>query len=168
VDQSKNSGDVADWLCGAQLRILVVNNSHCNNIFEVSVVLSEEPKDPKPPRLEIPEGAASKYTSGVFSSLFYLKNFEFWLIILQNRTKHYAKILVKRHLFSILDFGLKRQKKKPKSQKSPTHPMKNLAFWMELNTPMKNLAFCISSFQSSWHFAFHRSKVVREREQSIL
>jgi hypothetical protein len=38
-------------------------NSHCNNIFEVSVVLSEEPKDPKPPRLEIPEGAASKYTS---------------------------------------------------------------------------------------------------------
>jgi hypothetical protein len=32
--------------------------------------------------------------------------------------------------------------------------MKNLAFWMELNTPMKILAFCISSFQSSWHFAF--------------
>jgi hypothetical protein len=27
---------------------------------------------------------------------------------------------------------------------------------MELNTPMKILAFCISSFQSSWHFAFHR------------
>jgi hypothetical protein len=25
---------------------------------------------------------------------------------------------------------------------------------MELNTPMKILAFCISSFQSSWHFAF--------------
>jgi hypothetical protein len=44
---------------------------------------------------------------------------------------------------------------KKKSQKAITHPMKNLAFWMELNTPMKILAFCISSFQSSWHFAFH-------------
>jgi hypothetical protein len=32
--------------------------------------------------------------------------------------------------------------------------MKNLAFWMELNTPMKILAFCISSFQSSWYFVF--------------
>jgi hypothetical protein len=32
--------------------------------------------------------------------------------------------------------------------------MKNLAFWMELNTPMKILAFCILSFQSSWYFAF--------------
>jgi hypothetical protein len=32
--------------------------------------------------------------------------------------------------------------------------MKNLVFWMELNTPIKILAFCISSFQSSWHFAF--------------
>jgi hypothetical protein len=32
--------------------------------------------------------------------------------------------------------------------------MKNLTFWMELNTPMKILAFCISSFQSSWYFAF--------------
>jgi hypothetical protein len=35
--------------------------------------------------------------------------------------------------------------------------MKKLAFWMELNTPMKILAFCISSFQSSWHFAFYIS-----------
>jgi hypothetical protein len=52
-----------------------------------------------------------------------------------------------------LDFGLKRPKK-PKSQKALTHPMKILAFWMELNTPMKILVFCISSFQSSWHFAF--------------
>jgi hypothetical protein len=26
---------------------------------------------------------------------------------------------------------------------------------MELNIPMKILAFCISSFQSSWHFAFY-------------
>jgi hypothetical protein len=36
-----------------------------------------------------------------------------------------------------------------KSQKALTHPTKNLAFWMELNTPIKILAFCISSFQSS-------------------
>jgi hypothetical protein len=35
-----------------------------------------------------------------------------------------------------------------------THPIKNLVFWMKLNTPMKILAFCISSFQSSWYFAF--------------
>jgi hypothetical protein len=57
---------------------------------------------------------------------------------------------------SILYFGFWPQeaKKKPKSQKALTHPMKNLAFWMELNTPMKILAFCISSFQSSWHFVF--------------
>jgi hypothetical protein len=33
--------------------------------------------------------------------------------------------------------------------------MKNLAFWMKLNTPIKILAFYISSFQSSWYFAFH-------------
>jgi len=26
---------------------------------------------------------------------------------------------------------------------------------MELNTPMEILAFCISSFQSSWHFIFY-------------
>jgi hypothetical protein len=42
-----------------------------------------------------------------------------------------------------------RDPKKPKSQKALTHPMKILAFWMELNTPIKILAFCISSFQSS-------------------
>jgi hypothetical protein len=65
---------------------------------------------------------------------------------LQNGTKHHAKFLAKRYPFSILDFGLKRQKK---NQKALTHPMKNLAFWMELNTPMKILAFCILSFQSS-------------------
>jgi hypothetical protein len=38
---------------------------------------------------------------------------------------------------------------------SRSQKMKNLTFWMELNTPMKILVFCISSFQSSWHFAFH-------------
>jgi hypothetical protein len=91
----------------------------------------------------------------VFSSPFYLKIFGFWPIILQNGTKHHAKFLAKRYPFFILDFGIKRQKKKSKSQKALTHPMKNLAFWMELNTPMKILAFCILSFQSSWHFAFH-------------
>jgi hypothetical protein len=90
----------------------------------------------------------------VFSSPFYPKNFGFWPTILQNGTKHQAKLLAKRYPFSILDFGIKRQKK-PKSQKALTHPMKNLVFWMELNTPIKILAFCISSFQSSWHFAFH-------------
>jgi hypothetical protein len=75
---------------------------------------------------------------------------------LQNGTKHHAKFLAKRYPFSILDFGLKRQKKK-KSQKALTHPMKKLAFWMELNTPMKILAFCISSFEvvGILHFAFH-------------
>jgi len=80
---------------------------------------------------------------GVFSSPFHPKVFGFWLIILQNGTKHHAKILTKRYSFSILDFGLKR-KKKPKN---PHIPIKILAFWMELNT--KKLAFCISSFQSS-------------------
>jgi hypothetical protein len=33
--------------------------------------------------------------------------------------------------------------------------MKNLAFWMELNTLMKILAFYILSFQNSWYFAFY-------------
>jgi hypothetical protein len=32
--------------------------------------------------------------------------------------------------------------------------MKNLTFWMELNTLVKILVFCVSSFQSSWHFIF--------------
>jgi hypothetical protein len=55
---------------------------------------------------------------------------------------------------SILHFGFWPQEIKKKSKKTLTHPMKNLTFWMELNTPIKFLAFCISSFQSSWHFAF--------------
>jgi hypothetical protein len=90
----------------------------------------------------------------VSSSPFHPKNFGFWPIILQNGTKHHAKFLAKRYPFSILDFGLKRPKK---SQKAITHPMKNLPFWMELNTPMKILAFCISSFKvvDILHFAFH-------------
>jgi hypothetical protein len=89
---------------------------------------------------------------GVFSSPFHPKKFGFWSIILQNGTKHHANFLAKMYPFSILDFGLKRQKK---SQKDLTHLMKILAFWMELNTLMKILAFCISSLQSSWHFAFY-------------
>jgi hypothetical protein len=47
------------------------------------------------------------------------KKFRFWLIILQIKTKHYVKFLVKRYPFFILDFGLKRQKK---SLKALTHP----------------------------------------------
>jgi hypothetical protein len=39
---------------------------------------------------------------------------------LQNETKHHLKFLVKRYSFSILDFGLRRQKKKkPKSSHPP-------------------------------------------------
>jgi hypothetical protein len=53
----------------------------------------------------------------------------------------------------ILDLAL-RGKKKVKNQKALTHLIKNLAFWMELNTPIKILTVCISSFQSSWYFAF--------------
>jgi hypothetical protein len=52
---------------------------------------------------------------GVFSSPPIPKKFGFWFIILQNGTKHYAKFLAKRWLFSILDFGLKR----PKNPKEP-------------------------------------------------
>jgi hypothetical protein len=61
---------------------------------------------------------------------------------LQNGTKHNVKFLAKRYPFSILDFGFKRKK----NQKALTCPMKNLAFWMELNISMKILVFCISSF----------------------
>jgi hypothetical protein len=58
---------------------------------------------------------------GVFSFPFYPKNFGFWPIILQNETKHHAKFLVKRYLFSILDFDLKMPKnaKKPKNSHLP-------------------------------------------------
>jgi hypothetical protein len=46
-----------------------------------------------------------------------LENFGFWPIILQNGTKHHAKILAKRYSFSILDFGLLRQKKNQQVKK---------------------------------------------------
>jgi hypothetical protein len=54
---------------------------------------------------------------------------------LQNKTTHHTKFLATKYPFSILDFGI--EAKNPKSQKALTHPTKNLAFWMELNTPMK-------------------------------
>jgi hypothetical protein len=41
---------------------------------------------------------------------------------LQNGTKHYTKFLTKKYPFSILDFGLKRSKKKAKKPKSPNPP----------------------------------------------
>jgi hypothetical protein len=91
---------------------------------------------------------------GVFSSPFHPKNFGFWPIILQNGTKHHAIFFGKKVSILHFRFWPQEAKKKPKSQKALTHPIKNLAFWMELNTAMKILAFCISSFQSSWHFAF--------------
>jgi hypothetical protein len=43
---------------------------------------------------------------------------------LQNGTKHHAKFLTKRYPFSILDFGLKGQKKK--KPKSPHPPYEKL------------------------------------------
>jgi hypothetical protein len=86
----------------------------------------------------------------VFFFPFHPKNFGFWSIILQNGTKHHVKILAKSYTFSILEFGLKRSK----NQKALTHPIKNLAFWIELNTTIKILVFCFSSFQSNWHFTF--------------
>jgi hypothetical protein len=49
------------------------------------------------------------------------KNLGFWPIVLQNGTKHHAKFLTKRYPFSILDFGLKRQKKTKRLKNS--HPL---------------------------------------------
>jgi hypothetical protein len=68
---------------------------------------------------------------------------------LQNGTKYYAKILAKSIHSPFWIFASRGKKKTPKSQKVITHPIKKLAFWMELNTPIKILVFCISSFQSS-------------------
>jgi hypothetical protein len=44
---------------------------------------------------------------------------------LQNGTKHHVKFLAKKYPFSILDFRLKRQKKKAKKSKSPHPPYEN-------------------------------------------
>jgi hypothetical protein len=61
-------------------------------------------------------------TKGAFSSPFHPKKIGFWFIILQNRTKYYAKILAKKA--SIFHFGFWPQEAKKKSQKvkkpSPT------------------------------------------------
>jgi hypothetical protein len=62
---------------------------------------------------------------------------------LQNETKHHAKFLAKRYPFSILDFGLKRPKKKPKS---PHPPHEKFGILNGTKHTMKILAFCISSF----------------------
>jgi hypothetical protein len=97
----------------------------------------------------------------VFGSLFHLKNFGFWPIILQNGTKQHAKFLTKRYSFSILDFDLKRQKKKSKSLHSPHEKFSILD---GTKHTMKILTFCISSFQSSWHFAFC---IPRETKHSL-
>jgi hypothetical protein len=86
---------------------------------------------------------------------FIRKKFRFWSIILQNGTKHHAKFLAKRYPFSIFDFGLKRQKKKAKKPKSSHPPHEKFSILDGTKHTMKILAFCISSFQSSWHFAFH-------------
>jgi hypothetical protein len=51
-------------------------------------------------------------------------------------------------------FWILASRDKKKSQKALTYLMKNLVFWMKLNTPIKILAFCILSFQSSWYFVF--------------
>jgi hypothetical protein len=58
-------------------------------------------------------------TKHALSFLFYQKKLWVLVIILQNGTKCHVKFLVKRYSFSILDFGLKRQKKKSKKP-SPT------------------------------------------------
>jgi hypothetical protein len=45
-----------------------------------------------------------------------------------------------------------------KTQKEPQEALMrtiNSASWMELNMTLKILAICISSLQSSWHFAFY-------------
>jgi hypothetical protein len=61
----------------------------------------------------------SKQTAkGVFSSPFYIKNFGFWSIILQNGTKHHAKFLGK-NIHSPFWILASRDKKKPKSPHPP-------------------------------------------------
>jgi hypothetical protein len=63
--------------------------------------------------------------------------FEFWPIILHNRTKHHAKLWQKRYPFSILDFGLKRQKK---SQKAPHPPHEKFGILDEIKHTHKNFS----------------------------
>ena len=62
---------------------------------------------------------------------FFQKKNRFWSIILQNETKHHAKILVKEWLFSILEFGNKKQKKSKKKSQEALMRTINYAFWME-------------------------------------
>jgi hypothetical protein len=74
---------------------------------------------------------------GVFSSPFHPKYFRFWPIILQNETKHHAKFLAKRYSFSILDFGLLRQKK-AKKPKIPHPPHENFSILDETKHTHEN------------------------------
>jgi len=76
------------------------------------------------------ESEAASTNQGVFSFLFSKKK-RFWSIILQNETKHYAKFLVKEWLFSILEFGNKKQKKIEKESQEALTRTINYAFWME-------------------------------------
>jgi hypothetical protein len=85
---------------------------------------------------------------GVFSFLFHQKNMSFGLSFCRMKLNAMQNFWQKgiHSLFWILT---PKRPKKSKSQEALTHLMKNLTFWMELNTPMKILAFCISSFQSN-------------------
>jgi hypothetical protein len=56
------------------------------------------------------------------------KNFGFWPIILQNGTKHHAKFLAKNIHSPFWILAIRGKKKKPKSQKALTHPIKKLVF----------------------------------------
>jgi hypothetical protein len=65
---------------------------------------------------------------------------------LQNETKYHA-IFFKKSIYSPFWILASRGKKaKNKKQKALTQNMKNLAFWMELNTPINFLTFWILSF----------------------
>jgi hypothetical protein len=78
----------------------------------------------EPPRQGIEaeqgEDVANFLTKVCLVLCFIQKKIRFLPIILQNETKHHAKFLTKRYPFSILDFGLKRQKKKSQKAKKPS------------------------------------------------
>jgi hypothetical protein len=85
------------------------------------------PRSPAVARQRVDSGFSNvaffsqKKITAVFSSPFHLKKIRFWPIILQNGTKHHAKILAKRYSFSILDFWPQEAKKRAKKPRSP-HP----------------------------------------------
>jgi hypothetical protein len=73
-----------------------------------------------------------------------------WSIILHNRTKHHVGFCKKVWLFSILDFGLKRQKKKTKRASRDPHEGNKFYILDETEHNPKNFGI----------FVFHHSKVV--------